>query len=122
MADIQHTYGADLTLSATGDIALSDGTQLGQERVLRRLLTNPGAYIWQLTYGAGLARFVGKVANGARIKAVAKSQMFREAAVSRTPGPSIDVAVQPSGVVTLDIKYQDAATKKPAALTINVNG
>ena len=59
MADIQHTFGNDLTLSATGDIAIVDGTQRGQERVLRRLLTNPGDYIWLLNYGAILRRMVG---------------------------------------------------------------
>ena len=122
MADIQHTMGADLTLSATGDLALSDGSQLGQERVLRRLLTIPGAYIWHLTYGAGLPRFVGQIANKLRIAAVARSQMFREDAVARTPSPAITVDVQPTGVVSLGIQYSDAASKTTVPLNFNLNG
>jgi hypothetical protein len=122
MPDIAHQYGSDLTLSATGDLALSDGTQAGRERVLRRLLTAPGAYIWHLAYGAGLPRFVGEVANKLRIAAVARSQMYREAAVARTPAPEINVDVQPTGVVTLGIKYQDAATQATVPLNFNLNG
>ena len=122
MPDIQHTFGHDLTLSATGDIALSDGTQLGQERVLRRLLTIPKAYIWHLAYGAGLPRFVGQVADKLRIGAVARSQMYRESVVSRSPAPAIAVDVQPTGVVTLGIKYVDAQTQTPVALNFNLKG
>jgi hypothetical protein len=122
MADIQHTYGNDLTLSLTSDIATSDGSQLGQERVLRRLLTIPGAYIWHLNYGAGLPRFVGLVANRLRIAALAKAQMYREAAVARNPAPIVSVDVQNTGVVTLGIKYADAASQKPQTLNLNLNG
>jgi hypothetical protein len=70
VADISHIPGNDLLVDATGDIATSDGSQLGQERVLRRLFTNPGAYIWHLQYGAGLARFLGRPMAAARIRAV----------------------------------------------------
>ena len=48
MADISHTFGADLSLSATGDLLCVTGDTLTQQRVLRRLLTNAGDYIWQL--------------------------------------------------------------------------
>jgi hypothetical protein len=122
MADLAHQYGADLTLSATGDLALSSGTKEGLERVLRRLLTAPGAYIWHLFYGAGLPRFVGEVANKLRIAAVARSQMYREAAVARTPAPEINVDVQPTGIVSLGIKYSDAATQTTVAANFNLNG
>ena len=71
MSDLNHFYGGDLSLSATGDILKVDGSTQGQQRVLRRLLTNPalmdssgkvtvvGDYIWHPTYGAGLPRMVG---------------------------------------------------------------
>ena len=101
MANLQHTFGSDLTSSANGDILTSDGTREGQERVLRRLLTNPKVYIWHLNYGAGLPvnygaglpGFVGRVANSLGITAIAKAQMFLEAIVSRNPGPTISVDV-----------------------------
>jgi hypothetical protein len=122
MADLQHTFGNDLTISSNGDILTSDGTQQGQERVLRRLLTNPRAYIWHLNYGAGLPSFVGRVANSLRITAVAKAQMFLEAIVTRTPAPTISVDVQNTGVVTLNIQYVDAPSQTPQILNLPLNG
>jgi hypothetical protein len=122
MADLSHTYGSDLTVSPTGDLALADNTLLGEQRVLRRLLTAPGAYLWHLNYGAGLPRFVGQPANGQRIAAVAKAQMYREKIVTRNPAPVVSVDVQPAGVVTLDIQYVDATTQQTASLNPTLNG
>ena len=122
MPDVQHTFGSDLTLSVNGDIDTSDGTQLGQERVLRRLLTNPQDYIWHLNYGAGLPGFVGLPTNEARISAITRAQMFRESVVARTPAPQITINVQPTGTVTESILYSDAATQQPVVLTFDLTG
>lgn len=122
MADVSFLLGGDLTLSPTGDIALADGTTLGEQRVLRRLLTIPKHYIWHVEYGAGIPRFVGQTVNVDRIKAVVKSQMFRERVVARSPAPVINVTSTTNGIVTLDIKYVDSTTLSPVALTFNLNG
>lgn len=122
MPDIAHTFGADLQLSPTGDLALVDGTPLGQQRVLHRLFTNPGDYIWHLQYGAGLPRFIGQPANGVRMQAVIRAQMYREAVVSRNPAPTINVNIQPTGVVTVGILYADAPTGQQQVLNFNVSG
>lgn len=97
MADAYHQWGSDLITSPTGDIGMVSGPMLGQQRVLRRLLTNAGDYIWHLDYGAGLARFIGQPANTLQIKAIIRSQIFKEAAVSRQPEPVIDVQISPGG-------------------------
>jgi hypothetical protein len=116
VADLSHSFGSDLSISAMGDLAASSGTVLGQQRVLRRLLTNPGGYIWHNPYGAGLPRFVGQPAGAQRIGAVARTQMFQERAVARTPPPAIAVDVEPTGVVTLTISYFDAAAQETVAV------
>ena len=83
MWDATLVWGGDLTINATGDLQLSTGTQLGQQRVLRRLLTNAADYIWQPDYGAGLGQFVGaanieRAAAGVAAYANALSQARRE--------------------------------------------
>lgn len=120
MPDISHLYGNDLTVDATGDIATSEGSQLGQERVIRRLLTSPSDYLWHATYGAGLARFIGQPVAGHRIGAVTRSQMFKETAVQRNPAPVITVQVDPGGTVTESIKYVDADTGSTVTLTLPI--
>ena len=120
MADLSHTWGGDLALSQTGDLALSDGPQGGTERVLRRLLTNPGGYLWHLRYGAGLASFVGTPAAAPSIAAAARRQLFLDGAVSADPSPAVDVSTDNAGSLFLQIRYADAATAQPQTLTTTV--
>ena len=120
MNDLQHTFGADLTISPTGDLAVSAGTQAGQERVLRRLLTNPIDYIWNLSYGAGLPMMVGQPASATRISAIARAQMGIEPAVAVDPAPVSVVTVNPNGTVYLYIRYADADTGDSQTLTVPV--
>ena len=124
MADVYHQWGSDLTIGSTGDIGTTAGPLLGQQRVLRRLLTNPGDYIWQLDYGAGLARFIGQPVNPLQISAVIRSQIFKEVAVARQPEPLIDVQVAPegtAGIVYVYIRYVDADSSETQVLSFSVS-
>ncbi len=123
MADASHQWGSDLLTGATGDIATVSGATLGQQRVLRRLLTNPGDYIWQLDYGAGLARFIGQPVSVAQIRAVIRSQIFKEPAVARQPEPLIDVQTAPggaSGTVYVHIRYVDAESSQTQIISFSL--
>jgi hypothetical protein len=124
MADAYHQWGSDLITSPTGDIGMVSGPMLGQQRVLRRLLTNAGDYIWHLDYGAGLARFIGQPANTLQIKAIIRSQIFKEAAVSRQPEPVIDVQISPggaAGTVYVYVRYVDADSGETQLLSFSVS-
>ena len=123
MVDLSHQWGSDLTIGGTGDLAVATGPQLGQQRVLRRLLTNPGDYIWQISYGAGLARFIGQPTNAVQIRALIRSQIFKEATVARVPEPVIDVEVSPAsavGTVYVHLRYVDASTGQTQVLSFSV--
>lgn len=120
MQDAAQLWGGDLAAGSTGDIGLAAGTALGQQRVLRRLLTNPGDYIWQADYGAGLGQFVGMPANVPGIRAVIRGQIFKEATVARTPEPVIDVQGSQDGSIYVDIRYVDAASSGTQTLSFVV--
>ena len=122
MADVAHQWGADLAVGTTGDLALADGATLGQQRVMRRLLTNLGDYIWQLEYGAGLGQFVGQPADAAKIQAVIRSQIFKEQSVAQTPEPVIDVQTGANSVVYVHILYVDAESGQTQTLSFSVSG
>lgn len=124
MADLWQQWGSDLTIGATGDLQIANGTELGQQRVLRRLLTNPGDYIWHPNYGAGLAQFIGAPANPLQIQAVIRSQIFKESAVARTPEPLIDVELSPgeaNGSIYVSIRYVDASNGQTQTLAFSVS-
>jgi len=121
--DIFQLWGADLATGPTGDLMLTTDAQRGQQRVLRRLLTSPGDYVWQPDYGAGLARFIGEPGNATRIRAVIRSQIFKETAVARSPEPVIDVDFSPAGAVGtvyVHIRYVDAPSGQTQHLSFTV--
>ena len=121
MQDAALLWGSDYTPSPTGDVGLVDGTSLGQQRVLRRLLTNPGDYLWQPDYGAGLGQFVGSPLNIRAVTAAIRSEIFKEAVVSHLPEPVIDASQDQDGTVFIDIRYVDAATGSTQALTFSMS-
>jgi hypothetical protein len=122
MADLSHIWSGDLTIAAGGDMLLASGSEAGRQRVLRRLLTTPGEYIWQPDYGAGLPGQIGALTGNAAIEAVVRTQMLLEDAVSQDPPPVVTVTRPSSGVVAITIQYQDANTGEPVVLGFNVTG
>jgi hypothetical protein len=120
--DLLHNYGSDLNVSATGDLAIAAGTIYGQQRVIRRLLTNQNDYSWHPTYGAGLSRFVGQHAGRLAISAVIQNQMRRELAVSQNPKPVVTVNIGDDGLVYAHIQYVDNLTQLPVALSVPLDG
>ena len=120
MADLAHVMGGDLSVGPTGDLAVVLGVTETQQRVLRRLLTNPGAYLWQLGYGGGLPGMIGQPAEPNRIAAIIRAQVLQEAAVAPNPPPSVSVTVQPDGTVTASVIYTDALTLQPQTLSFPV--
>jgi hypothetical protein len=124
MADIAHQWGSDLGFGPTGDLAVVAGSALGQQRVLRHLLTNLLDYIWQPAYGAGLAGFIGQPANILQIRSTIRSQIFKESAVAQNPEPTIEVTLCPGGAagdVYVYILYVDAQTGQTQVLTFSVS-
>lgn len=110
MPDLYHFWGNDLALSPTGDLAIADVPVITQQRVLRRLLTNPGDDIWTLDYGAGLASFVGLPGANQAIQAAIHGQIFKEVAVAHTPEPIIDLQSDADGSLYVHVRYADAQT------------
>jgi hypothetical protein len=117
--DLAHWFGQDLNAAASGDLLTVDGTAKGQQRVLRRLLTNGGDYIWEVAYGAGLAAKIGQPFDASACEAVIRSQIFLEACVSRTPAPVISVSEIANGLF-VQIQYTDSDTGQIVPLSFTV--
>jgi hypothetical protein len=121
--DLYHYWGNDLTQSNTGDLLTATGTIRGQQRVLRRLLTNPGDYVFQPSYGAGLPAFVGQPIDPFKISAVIRAHILLEDSVAKMPPPQITVQSAPNDptAIAITIAYNDAATGNPVVLSFNVS-
>lgn len=129
--DIFHQWGDDIGVGSGGDLMVVDGAVRNQQRILRRLLTNPqainadgtitpGDYAQHPDYGAGLPQWVGALFDAAKIRALIRGQMLLESCVARTPEPKIDVQQIPEGI-SCTIQYTDATTGTSQTLSFNVN-
>ncbi len=105
MTDAACTWGGDLSLGPSGDLATVAGIAESQERVTRRLFTNQGGYIWQLGYGGGFPALVGATVAAEQIGAIARAQMQLEPSVQQSPAPVVTTAANATGDVTVSIVY-----------------
>lgn len=119
MPDVFHQFGDDLVISANGDLLLADSVILSQQSVLRRLLTNPGDYLWQPDYGAGLPQKVGDPFNVGTIESLIIGQMYLEASVVQDPPPEVTVSAIPNGMF-VEINYTEADSGFPVVLSFPV--
>lgn len=118
--DVSHFWGQDLQLSPTGDLARVSGADRSQQRVLRRLLTNPTEYLWHPLYGGGLPRQVGLNVDIAKATALIRGQMLLEASVSRVPAPTVSVSVIDGGLAA-QVQYLALPDKQPVSLSFNLS-
>lgn len=120
MTDLAHVVGSDLQLSSSGDLAIISGDDQTQQRLLHRLLTSAGTYIWQLSYGAGLPSLIGSVASQQQITAIIRAQMRLEAAVLAIPEPSVILTSGQIGEVSATISYTDAVSGNEQILALSI--
>lgn len=128
MKDLNHYIGDDLSLSPTGSLSPIEGIERGKQRILRRLVTNPGGpnaspdYIFHPEYGAGLGRYVGALTNIPEVIALIRGQILLEDCVSKRPAdrPVISVSSQ-NDTLSANIGYTDSPTGEPVTLSFEVN-
>jgi hypothetical protein len=122
MPDLDQLWGYDLTVAGSGDLQTVDGSKMGTQRVIRRLLSNPGDLLAHPEYGAGLRKLIGQAVPVSTIEGIIRGQIFLEAAVARSPDPEITITPDPAtGAFGVSIKYADATTGAPQLLDFNVS-
>lgn len=128
--ELDHWWGGDLSVDNTGDLLLASGTQRGEQRVLRRLMTNSadetqglaGDYLWDQAYGGSLSRDIGKPLDIGKTGGRIRSTMTLETVVAKAPPPQIAVAQLPVNApgFSVQIAYEDAPSNTPIVLAFNV--
>ena len=120
MNDLNHYVGGDLSLSPTGDLSTVSDMERGKQRILRRLITNPGDYLFHPEYGAGLGQYVGALMNVPEITGLIRGQILLEDCVAKTPQPVITVSGQ-NDTLSATISYTDSPSGEPVTLSFEVD-
>ena len=125
LSDINHFWGQDLQLSPTGDLGLVSGTQRGQQRLLRRFLTNPGGYVFQSPYGGGVLAAIGNPENQGTLVSVLRSQALMEDSVAQRPPPTVSVNPAQTdtavGAIAVSVAYTDTPSNAPTVLAFTAS-
>jgi phage baseplate assembly protein W len=120
MTDIALEWKDDFAPDASGDLRTVDGDDEVRQRLERRLFTAVQGYVWHPDYGAGLPQKIGTTLSVEAIRAVCASQLALEASVAPYPPAVLTVAANPNqpNMITIGIKYYDAATGVSVSFTI----
>lgn len=130
MADLNHWWGDDLSLTPSGDLSLVGGLNKDNQRIFRRLCTNgalsgagDGEYIFEPDYGGSAPWYVGRLADDLQMQGLIRTQMYQESSVSQSPEPSITVTMNPNGTFTAVIQYVNSGTgEKSLPMRLDLNG
>ena len=85
-------WGTDLLVGPGGDIAVVPARAEVQYRIIRRLLTNPGDYIWHSGYGAGLGGYVVQPFSPQLVESTILYHLEQEPFILLTPAPKISAS------------------------------
>ncbi|MGM3277893.1 phage tail protein [Ralstonia sp. 24A2] len=118
--DLNHWVGDDIAVSPTGDLGLASADLRTQQRIVRRLVTNQGDYLFHTDYGAGLTQRIGQTLDIAALRGLIRTQTALEAGVAQTPEPQVDVTAITGGV-SVRILYSSSITREPVSLQFNVS-
>jgi phage baseplate assembly protein W len=118
MTDLALEWNDDFQIDSTGDLATVDGDDEVRQRLERRLFTAVQGYVWHPEYGAGLPQDIGKTLSVTQIQSICAAQLALEATVAPNPPAQLSVAASQGGVVTISIKYWDAASGVSVSFTI----
>jgi hypothetical protein len=118
-------WGNDLSVGPGGDISAIPVHDELQQRIVRRLLTSAGEYIWHTDYGAGLGRYVGEPDSLAFIEGVILRHLQLESLVAQTPLPSVQGNEDLSGsfsTIAVTVQYQISGSSLGSSISLRLGG
>lgn len=117
--DIDHYFSADASPDLTGGATIAAGLTASQQRIIRRVLTNPGDYTANPDYGAGAGRFVGTTPQGLnQLKTLISSQILLEPSVAPYPFPKVELKTNYE-MLYITIEYVDVPTNTTQLLAFS---
>ena len=123
--DMDLPWRGDLGLGPSGDLVVVTSSELTQQKILRRLLTAPGEYLWSLNYGAGLGQLVGKPIDIRAVEAVVRFQLKHEGSVASSPAPQVRTVAQEvkgNNDYVISITYSEDQSDTEKHLTMDLAG
>jgi hypothetical protein len=116
-------WGGDLSVGPSGDIAVAPVQTEIQQRLVRRLLTSSGDYIWHTDYGAGLGKYVGETYVPNLIEGTILNQLQYEKLIAISPSPSVQINQSLAGdfsTISVTVQYQVTGTFTATSIVLGL--
>ena len=123
MIALASEWAGDLAIGPTGDLATFSPDNEVEQRIIRRLLTNPGEYVWHTQYGAGLGLQVGRPYSVNQMDAAIRRALSHEAQVASLPPPTVtvvDAGSASTGTFAVTIQYAVANSATQNLTSFNI--
>lgn len=120
--DIYHVIGNDLQLNASNDLAFVFDTDETNQRIMRRLFTNKGTYIWNPTWGASIPWTIGETLSVAAYKQIVNdvtAAVLEDKDVAQDPAPEITLDTTDNGLICF-IRYYNTSSDKHDTISFKV--
>jgi hypothetical protein len=120
LTDLYHFWGSDLTLSPSNGLLGAQRFDRTSQRLIRRLLTNPGGadYLWQPEYGGGLLALIGTNATIGEITARINGQVALEPSIAQSPAPIIILTPINGGFAIYIFFYDETGNGTPLSFNL----
>lgn len=122
MSDFFHYFGEDLRCDENGALREASDALLTRQSVLRRLCTNPRAYLWHLTYGAGLPSRIGMPIAEDETRGLIVRQLALEAGIDQDQPVTVVLTPQAPGMYLCTISYTGSDMSGSQTVIFNQDG
>lgn len=122
--DIYQVFDEEENLKVTlqGDLETVAQEDLTVQRILRRLLTNPGDLLAHPEYGAGIKQYIGQILTTDKygeIQSNIVSQIMLEDRVAKNPAPVVTLSTF-QNVINANIEYTSTNDKKTYSFSFQI--
>ena len=120
--DIYHEIGDDIQLDSTNDLLFVHDTTETNQRIMRRLFTNKGTYIWNSKFGASIPWKVGESLSLEVYKDIVNqvtASVLEDDDVAKSPPPEINIKTTSNGLICY-IKYYNLSSDEHDTITLQV--
>lgn len=120
--DVHHIIGDDILLDKSNDLAFVFDTDETNQRIMRRLFTNKGTYIWNAKWGASIPWRVGDTLSAEVYREIVneiRAAVLEDGNVAKDPLPEITIEQSSNGLICY-IRYYNLSEDEHDIISLRI--
>jgi len=120
--DIHHIIGSDILLDKSNDLSFVFDTNETNQRIMRRLFTNKGTYIWNAKWGGSIPWKIGEMLSLEVYREIVNevtAAVLEDDDVAKDPPPEIKIETTSNGLICY-IKYYNLSEDKHDTVALRI--